>query len=43
MTMKQPEAANAHFVTDQLAVGGDFDTFDEARAFVRSANWSSSG
>jgi protein-tyrosine phosphatase len=32
MTRKQPELANAHFVTDQLAVGGDFDTFDEERA-----------
>jgi dual specificity phosphatase 3 len=32
VTRKQPELANAHFVTDQLAVGGDFDTYDEGRA-----------
>ncbi len=27
-----PVYANAHVVTDQLLVGGDFDTFDRGRA-----------
>ncbi len=29
---EQPVFANAHVVTDQLLVGGDFDTFDRERA-----------
>ncbi len=32
MTRQQPELANAQFVTDRLAVGGDFDAYDEERA-----------
>lgn len=32
VTRQQPELANAQFVTDRLAVGGDFDAYDEERA-----------
>jgi dual specificity phosphatase 3 len=31
-TMRQPTVANAHFVTAQIAVGGDLDAYDEGLA-----------
>ena len=31
-SLTQPSVANAHFVTDRIAVGGDLDAYDEALA-----------